>query len=159
MSDLMKRVEQDEDPTHTMGYDFERYVLGLLGKEFRVVSWMQDGPHTREEIDFNPDIVVEHIKTGDMIGIECKFRSSRFNGLISWAKEYQLSKYYRYRENTRNPLFIVIGLGGKPDDPECMYCIPLWQASHNILNTLPLKRYRRNPRRKFVWNKATGELK
>ena len=88
------------DPTHVAGYAFERHVIGLLGKDFRVMSWMGDGARGREEIDFSPDLVVEHLPTGTVIGIECKFRSTLFGGNISWAKEYQPAKYRRFADAT-----------------------------------------------------------
>ncbi len=147
------------DPTHAAGYAFERHVIGLLSRDFRVIGWMQDGMRAREEIDFSPDLVVEHVPTGTVIGIECKFRSSLFGGNISWAKEYQPSKYRRFAAQTGHRTFVVIGVGGTPERPDYMYCLPLWQAQHNRLKPADLKRYRRDPRRKFVYDRATGELR
>jgi hypothetical protein len=147
------------DPTHAAGYAFERHVIGLLSRDFRVVKWMQDGARTREEIDFCPDLVVEHVPTGTVVGIECKFRSSLYEGDISWAKEYQPAKYKKYAEQTGHRVFVVIGVGGKPEDPDYMYCLPLWQAFRNRLDPEGLKRYRRDPRRRLVYDPASGELK
>lgn len=147
------------DPTHAAGLAFERYVIGLFGKDFTILNWIQDGSErARSEIDFMPDLLIRHNPTGDVFAVECKFRSSRFEGSISWAKEYQIGKYDRYRNATGNQVFIVIGLKGEPEAPGYMYCIPLWQARGNILDTLGLKRYRRDPRRKFVWDKKAGGL-
>ncbi len=145
-----------EDPTHALGYAFEKHVLRLLEKEFEVVRWMRDGTSTKEEIDFSPDIVVRNKKTGAIAGIECKFRSTHFRGQISWAKEYQLKKYERFKEKAGCQLFIVIGLGGTPESPDSMYCVPLWQAASRRLDADALKRYRRNPQRPFAW--SAGQL-
>lgn len=156
MSEDTRRFKDD---THRLGYEFEKHVIGLLGKEFKIISWMQDGLRQKKEVDFCPDLTVEHLPTGEKFGMECKFRSSLYQGSISWAKEYQLGKYDRFKESTGYRMFIVIGLGGTPDNPDYMYCIPLWQARHNILNVSGLKRYRRNSRRPFTWDRATHELK
>lgn len=148
------------DPTHAAGHAFERHVIGLFGgKDFKVLRWMQDGLRPREEIDVSPDLVVEHVPTGVVLGIECKFRSGLFEGNIAWAKEYQPAKYQRYAERTGHRVFIVIGVGGAPGDPDYMYCLPLWQARFNFLDPSVLKRYRRSPRRKFTYDRASGELK
>jgi len=147
------------DPTHEAGYAFERHVIGLLGKDFKIVRWMQDGARSREEIDFCPDLVVEHLPSGAVIGIECKYRSTLFEGNISWAKEYQPAKYQKYAQATGHRIFVVIGIGGTPGRPDYMYCLPLWQARHNRLKPAELKRYRRDPRRKFAYDPATGELR
>lgn len=147
------------DPTHEAGHAFEKYIIGMLSRDFRVVGWMGDGARTREEIDLNPDLVVEHVPSGTVIGIECKYRSTLFGGNLSWAKEYQPSKYRRYAQSTGHRTFVVIGVGGTPERPGYMYCLPLWQARHNRLDPDDLKRYRRDPRRKFTYDPAAGELR
>ncbi len=139
-----------QDPTHTSGLDFERHVVGLFGKDFKVLKWMREGA-AKEEVDFSPDLEVEHIESGDVFGVECKYRASHYLGRLPWAKEYQIRKYGRYREAGK-PLFIVIGLGGTPGKPGCMYCVPAWQAAHTMLDADRLKRYRRDPLRKFRWD-------
>ncbi len=134
--------------TFAAGLEFERHVAGLFGKEFRV-KWMREA--TKEEVDLNPDLEVEHIGSGEAFGVECKYRASHYLGRLSWAKEYQLRKYGRYRGTGRR-LFVVIGLGGAPDKPDYMYLIPAWQAGHTMLPADRLKRYRRDPMRKFGWD-------
>jgi hypothetical protein len=146
------------DPTHAAGFAFERHVIGLLGKDFRIKSWMGDGARGREEIDFSPDLIVEHVPTGTVLGIECKYRSTLFEGNISWAKEYQPAKYQRFANTTGFRVFVVIGVGGAPESPQYMYCLPLWQARYNRLKPEDLKRYRRDPRRKFSFDRASGML-
>ena len=141
-----------QDPTHALGYAFEKHVISLLEREFDIVSWMGDGTRTKEEVDFSPDIIARNKKTGAVIGVECKFRSSHAMGRISWAKEYQMKKYGRFKEESGYQLFIVIGLGGTPEKPDHMYCIPLAQATHNRLDAGSFKRYRRNPLRPFAWS-------
>lgn len=143
------------NPTHVSGLAFERHVAGLFGKDFKILKWMQEGA-TKEQVDFSPDLEVEHVESGDTFGVECKYRSSRLNKL-PWAKEYQLKKYGRYREAGK-PLFIVIGLGGTPEKPDYMYCVPAWKATHTTLDADSLKRYRRDPLRKFRWDTRGRQL-
>jgi hypothetical protein len=146
-----------EDPTHVAGDAFEKYVVGMFGKDFHILRWMQEGAG-KEEIDFKPDLEIESVRSKEIFGVECKYRSSHYLGRLSWAKEYQLKKYDRYREKTGYRLFIIIGLGGTPEKPDYMYCIPAWQAAHTMLDADSLKRYRRDPRRKFRWDATTRML-
>ncbi len=81
------------------------------------MSWMGDGARGREEIDFSPDLVVEHLPTGTVIGIECKFRSTLFGGNISWAKEYQPAKYRRFADATGFPRLRGRRRRGHPGEP------------------------------------------
>ncbi len=144
------------DPTHASGLAFERLIIGLFGRDFEV-KWIRDGA-TKEEVDFCPDLEVRHIPSGDAFGVECKYRASHFLGRLPWAKEYQLKKYSRYREVTGKPLFVVIGLGGTPERPDYMYCVPAWRAGATMLDADSLKRYRRDPRRKFRWDEKAHSL-
>jgi len=144
-----------QDPTHAAGLAFEKHVIGLFGKDFKV-RWMREGA-SKEEVDLNPDLEVEHAVSGDVFGVECKYRASHHLGRLPWAKEYQLRKYGRYREAGR-ALFVVIGLGGTPERPDYMYCIPAWRAAHTMLDADGLKRYRRDPTRKFRWDPAERRL-
>ncbi|HTX43506.1 MAG TPA: hypothetical protein VMC61_02165 [Methanocella sp.] len=134
--------------SHAAGLGFERHVIRLFGKDFKV-RWMREA--SKKEVDLGPDLEVQHVESGDVFGVECKYRASHFLGRLPWAKEYQLRKYGRYRE-AGLPLFIVIGLGGTPERPDYMYCIPAWRAAHTMLDADRLKRYRRDPRRKFRWD-------
>jgi hypothetical protein len=145
-----------QDPTHTAGIEFEKHVVGLFGSDFKVIKWMGEGA-SKEEVDLNPDLEVEHTWSGEVFGVECKYRASHYLGRLAWAKEYQLKKYDRYRETGR-ALFIVIGLGGTPVKPGYMYCIPAWQAAHTMLDADSLKRFRRDPMRKFRWDPAGRRL-
>jgi len=144
------------DPTHAAGLAFEQHVLGLFGKDFEV-KWIRDGA-TKEEVDFNPDLEVRHVASGAVFGVECKYRASHFLGRLPWAKEYQLKKYDRYREVTGRLLFVIIGLAGTPEKPDYMYCVPAWRAGATMLDTDSLKRYRRDPRRKFRWDEKAHQL-
>ncbi|MDI6896855.1 hypothetical protein [Methanocella conradii] len=145
-----------EDYTHEAGLAFERHVIGLFGKDFKI-RWMREGA-TKEEVDFSPDLEVEHIETGDVFGVECKYRASHFMGRLPWAKEYQLKKYSRYREKTGRLLFIVIGLGGTPERPDYMYCVPAWEAKATMLDVDGIKRHRRSPLRRFRWDSREKRL-
>jgi hypothetical protein len=141
--------------SHAAGLAFERHVIGLFGRDFKV-SWIREGA-SKEEVDLGPDLKVRHIASGDVFGVECKYRASHYLGRLPWAKEYQLRKYARYREAGKL-LFIVIGLGGTPERPDYMYCIPAWQATHTMLDADSLKRYRRDPLRKFRWDERERRL-
>jgi hypothetical protein len=141
--------------SHKAGLDFERHVVDLFGKDFKV-RWLREGA-TKDEVDLSPDLEVEYAGSGDVFGVECKYRASHYLGRLPWAKEYQLRKYGRYRE-AGHRLFIVIGLGGTPERPDYMYCIPAWQATRTMLDADRLKRYRRDPLRKFRWDSEERRL-
>jgi hypothetical protein len=145
-----------EDPTHVSGLEFEEHVKSLFGRDFEV-KWIRDGA-TKEEVDLNPDLEVRHVASGEVFGVECKYRASHFLGRLPWAKEYQLKKYDRYVDVTGRRLFIIIGLGGTPKKPGYMYCVPSWQAGATMLDRDALKRYRRDPGRKFRWDERARQL-
>jgi hypothetical protein len=45
----------------------------------------------------------------------------------------------------------VIGLGGDPDYPERMFCIPLAEAKYPTLYDSVFERFERDPEKPFFW--------
>jgi hypothetical protein len=57
------------------------------------------------------------------------------------------------------PVFIVIGLAGKPNNPEFVFCLPLEEAKYPELFPSILDKYEREPQDKpFFWDTKNKEL-
>jgi hypothetical protein len=70
-----------------------------------------------------------------------------------------MDKYKEYSENNDIPLYIVIGLGGSPENPERMFCIPIEEAKYTKLYPSIFENYERNTDELFFWDAENKNLK
>jgi len=46
------------------------------------------------------------------------------------SKPAQFTRYQKYQQEKHIPVYVVIGFGGEPNDPEMIYCIPLSEIKY-----------------------------
>lgn len=110
--------------------------------------------------DSNPDFTIKYLKTAKKFSIECKYRAhldDRITPGIRWATEKQILNYNKFENNERHPVYVVIGLGGKPSKPERMFLVPLNRLWYPFANENYLKQFERNVNSRFAIE--SGELK
>lgn len=71
--------------------------------------------------------------------------------VLKWSYSEQIKRYKQFSQERKIPVFIVIGLGGEPDEPEYMFCIPLEEAKYPELFTSILEKFERPSDRNFFW--------
>jgi hypothetical protein len=156
---LKKTVEVlKEDESVEKGNDFEKYVVSLFDdKYFSVVQWSTDIARKHDrfvESDTGPDLIVRYIPKDEVFCVECKFRSSLFEGKLQWSDPQQLRRYQGFAREKRLPFFVVIGFGGDPSHPKKMFCLPLEEARYPTLYPSIFEKFERNPERNFFWRKG-----
>jgi LPXTG-motif cell wall-anchored protein len=143
------------------GKAFENYVVSRFTQEyFELKEWRSDKYHegvyaTSSQL---PDLEY-HFKTRSQFAkfaVECKWRAELFKGRVDWAKSYQLSNYRDYERKRNIPVFVVIGIGGTPENPQSVYVIPLRDIRSNVLTEHQLKQYYRYNQGNFFLN--TGAM-
>lgn len=116
------------------GDEFEKYIMRKLSqnKYFTVKEATSDkgfdvGVYV--EANVHPDFVVEfnwkEKKINKLFAVECKWRQSLFSGYFCWASLNQIQRYEKFSSERQMPVFLALGLGGSPSDPEKFYIIPL----------------------------------
>jgi hypothetical protein len=144
-----------EDESVEIGNDFEKYVVSLFdNKYFSIVQWSTDitRKHNRfVESDSGPDLIVRYIPKDEIFCVECKFRSSLFEGKIQWSDPQQLKRYQNFAREKKLSFFVVIGYGSNPVSPERMFCIPLKEAKYPALYPSVFEKFERSPDNKFFW--------
>ena len=112
------------------GRAFEEYVVSHFNKKyFTLKEWRGDKYYEGNYAESNryPDMEYE-FSLGDKIvsfAVECKWRSKFKNEQIQWATEEQADIYRKFEKEKDMPVFVVIGVGGSPSDPERVYAVPL----------------------------------
>ena len=147
-----------ENECVTKGDEFEQNVVNLFDTKnyFSVVEWTSDISRKHNcfvESDCNPDLVMryKYKSKNEKFCIECKFRSKLYKGKLSWSTNSQLNRYRKYEKENDMPFYVVIGLGGNPECPERMFCIPLEEAKYPELYPSVFEKYERDPSSMFFW--------
>jgi hypothetical protein len=112
-----------------MGRDFEKFVITRFdNREYRLIEWRSDkyihgwgGPSSSRA----PDLLMEHIPSGDQFAIECKYRSRVKGRRFDWARPDQLRSYQDYEAKQRVPVYVAIGIGGEANAPQSLFIVRL----------------------------------
>ncbi|HJH31549.1 MAG TPA: hypothetical protein C5S50_05095 [Methanosarcinaceae archaeon] len=151
-----------EDGSIEKGDEFEKYVVHLFDTRtyFSIVEWTSDISRKQDcfvESDCNPDLVMryKHKSRNEVFCIECKYRSNLYDGKLNWSYHSQLDRYRKYAKEKGIPFYVVIGLGGSPQYPERMFCIPLKEAKYPALYPSVFEKYERDPDKMFFWKNGT----
>lgn len=163
LREMLEEEPEQEDTYKQMGDDFENYVANLFNpKYFNIENWTGDtskraGVYVKS--DSNPDFTLSYKgrgkHNGSRFAVECKFRSKPFKNKVGIATDAQLRRYLLYSKKNDIPVFIVVGLGGKPQAPERMFCIPLEEVEYPELYMSRLERWERNAEQSFYWDGRT----
>ena len=139
-SDLTSVRQDDLRPEPTlvghndliMEYEFEQYILNILCSEeqFRIEQWntdYHDGVVSRKY----PDFIMTFNPVKKRFAVECKYLKDFHiheeikEPVLRWTSQKQIDSYCDYSLREGIPVTIVIGVRGKPNEPESVYCIPL----------------------------------
>ena len=123
------------------GREFEDHVLELLGvadnDKLTLKEWRGDKslPSIYPEGNSNPDLVLEY--DGYPFAIECKWRSHMPQDI---SKELlppdRVALFVKYSRENKLPVFLLLGIGGLPSDPDLLYLVPVKEnlSATDILN-------------------------
>lgn len=158
--------ENIEETNFEKGYAFEQFVVSKFekGGPYILETWRSDkefkGVFPQDSMD--PDLVWLYeldVDTALPFAVECKWRSDYYNGGIKWAKPYQWENYMDFQEAHGVPVFIVLGIGGRPDNPDELFIIPLDEIKYPIIFKSVLLKYRcRNPHQILTYNPRSNKL-
>jgi hypothetical protein len=137
---------------------FESYIIRCFDETaFRIEHWQSDkGIDGRyAEANKDPDLILTLVAGNkkSKFAVECKYRSTvedynQFN--ICYSAQFSRYKEFAKKENT--PVFIALGIGGKPDFPDDIYMLPLKYISHPVINLTKIKGYRFKAGKTFYYD-------
>ena len=118
------------------GKDFENYVRKYIFPADRYELIHKTHSYTENKNDYiestlKPDFLFRCIETGKEFYVEAKFRSNFYDDKVEWTYPKQLKRYQEI--NKKKPVFLCLGLYGKPKDPEEIYIIPMSKLKYTGL--------------------------
>lgn len=125
--DYDKEVEI-ADPKEIKGREFEKFVVSLCSDKsrFKLLAWRGDkiSGSTYAADVLLPDLYLRHQLDTCRVEylIECKYRSSWGEYGINLSSQYL--RYHFASKDSGKELFIALGIGGTPSDPDDFFLIP-----------------------------------
>jgi len=110
------------------GQKFENFTREVIFTADRYKLLKKTHDYTQNNSDFvqdtlEPDFKFECIETKKQFYVESKFRSWFYNGKL---EIFSKAQFNRLKEiNKVEPVFILIGIDGEPDDPEYVCLVPM----------------------------------
>lgn len=148
------------------GDDFEKYVVQKFSKSyFSVLEWTGDKfvNGTYAQSNRNPDFTLKFkMKNIDVdFSVECKYRSDYYKNGVEWCSDKQIEFYKSFANEKKRPVFVVIGLGGKPNSPEELFIVPLSEMKNTFVHKSFLQAYKKENFKEsnLFYDYQTGQLK
>lgn len=116
------------DPNEIKGRQFEQFVVSLCSDKsrFNLLAWRGDkiSGSTYAAETLLPDLHLRHRLDAAEVEylVECKYRSSWGEDGIDLSSQYV--RYHFAAKNSGKELFIALGVGGTPSNPDEFYMVP-----------------------------------
>lgn len=131
-------LKRQRDFLYKLGNDFEDTVASLFDPSlFRIIHRTPRDDETGGQYVRGmtyPDLRFVEIATGRSFWVECKFRAHVGpKWEVEWCSREQLTRYKRTMHKFDEKVFIAMGLGGTPQDPERIYILDLDRINFTTL--------------------------
>ena len=144
---------------------FEKFVVSKFdAKYFQILDWRSDKSHDGKYPLSNlyPDIEFA-FRLNELeicFAVECKWRKNFYNNGFA-IKSKQVNRYFTYQKSLNEKVFIVLGVGGTPNDPSYLYVIPLSSLNPDadFLSLGFLDKFYKNPSGNFFFDPTHQTLK
>jgi len=166
--DLEESEEDSEteliDPNQKAGLDFEKFVVQKFDKKyFKIWNWAGDKYVEGRYADTTtqPDIQLSLKLRGISypFAVECKWRSEPKGDFIRFANDDQLERYKAFAQNENYPVFIALGIGGKPSNPAELYILPIQELNKPVLHKAGIGKYRKKVDSDFFFDQESNSLR
>jgi hypothetical protein len=136
----------------TVGEKFEHYIRKYLFTQSHYELLQKTHGYKNKNKNYvpsaDPDFKFRDRRTGKIFYVEAKFRTAFFKGQVSWCTGRQLYNYQQ--RNRESKVFVLLGVGGRPDRPAFVSLIPLNDANFTILFASHAEKYSVHPKKRIA---------
>lgn len=137
---------------------FEEFVVKRFKSEsfYKLKEWRGDKyidgiyPESSTYPDLELEFTIKDINR--RFAIECKYRSRAYDEIVEFAEPRQLATYKNFERTNEIPVYILLGFGGKPENPEDLFLIPVSRLNHPCLTLNELKEFLKDKSSPFYYN-------
>lgn len=159
---LRKRKPDSSSPVK--GHEFEDYIITLFNQQnFKLLEWRNFLKASNGVFPLNnsyPDLELQFVGARKYrFAVECKWREKFVDGKVPWADLNNIDAYQQYQRQNAIPVFVAIGIGGLPSNPEKLFVTPLDKISmYTEVYESDLIPYKRKPTHKFFYDTRQKRL-
>ena len=127
------------------GEEFENYARDVIFTQDKFELDHKSHDYSNNKGDYittslAPDFIFTSKKSKKQFCVEIKYRSKYFNNAIEYCKKHQFKRYKDY--DKKKPVFILLGVGGLPYDPDELFLFPIRKVKYTKLFESVLKEYK-----------------
>lgn len=172
INQIKKELEESEEDNETeliginqkAGLDFEKFVIQKFDRKyFKIRNWASDKFVDGRYADTTtqPDIQLSLNLRGQSypLAVECKWRNQSKGEFVRFANDGQLERYRKFGDQENHPVFIVLGIGGKPSNPDELYVLPVSELNKPLIHKAALGKYRKKIDADFYFDQDLQELR
>ncbi len=118
------------DKNKEKGSVFESYIVNKFNSKYFTNERWEGDKHSNGIYPLTtkyPDLTMKYSNNQYecLIAIECKYRSNFNKELVRVCYYNQLKSYNNFSLEKNQKVFVALGVGGKPNNPDELYIIPL----------------------------------
>lgn len=145
-SDLEAQIATDK------GDMFQKYVVEKFGNKKEYFKWIDATSDKKygelyPESNMNPDLIIqfnnEYQGWTELFAVECKYRSGQIQNQVYIDEERKITNYKKFKRLNEMETFLILGVGGKADNPKNTFVIPIELVS-TIMTIDQLRPYTSN---------------
>lgn len=129
-------------------FAFEQFMTGKLNDyDYKLVEWRSEKFYGRrnQHVPGKPVLEFERKKSNNserIFYIECRYFDEYRDNLVHLGRKRKIHQFKHYSSTTNKPVFVAIGVGGQPSDPENLYLIPVENIHYEIINLKDIAHYK-----------------
>lgn len=115
--------EHQSNILRSWGGGFENFVIGMFSpSRFRLLPYTLADAITRDSpvpLDDSPSLCFREVSTGQVFWVVCTYTAELAEDMgLGPDATHRLEGYRGFSRRTGEPVFVITGIGGTPDDPE-----------------------------------------
>jgi hypothetical protein len=136
---------------------FQRFVVTLFDPlYFSLITASHPNGHHFKGIDMEFEFRKQDVRA--FVALKCLYLTGRINGSVKLFPTQSIDQFRKLAQSSGDTEFyLVVGIGGKPDDPAETYLLPSHEISSDSISYTQLQQYRKYGM--FFYNSNAGELK
>ena len=119
-------MKDRDSAQYIKGREFESYVAGMFPiRDFEILQ------RADTEGSKIPDLYIKDLKKREKFWVEAKWRARLYNEKYKICDANRLDSYKTFQASVKpETVFMVLGLGGEPSDPNEVFCLPVSEVEY-----------------------------